>query len=202
MTSNDMQRARLPDDDDRIPFGARFDRVLGAAQAGGDWAWRELYRKTAPGLARYLRARGVPDADDIVGETYLRVVRHLHGFVGDEAAFRTWLFTIARHLVVDRARLRGRRPADATPEETLRALAPVGDTEDEAMANLGTEGVRAALGRLTADQRDVLLLRILGGLTVAEVSQVLGRREGAVKMLQARGLAALRKGFSTGAVTL
>ena len=94
-------------------FGGRFDQTLAAAKAGGDWAWRELYRGTAPALARYLRARGVPDVEDIVGETFLRVVRHLDGFAGDEAAFRTWLFTIARHLVVDGVRRRERRSRQA-----------------------------------------------------------------------------------------
>ena len=167
-------------------FGDRFDQTLAAAQAGGDWAWRELYRGSAPTLARYLRARGVPDVDDVVGETFVRVVRHLDGFVGDEAAFRTWLYTIARHLVVDDARRRDRRPSEATADETLHALAPVGNAEDDA---------------LTEDQGDVILLRVLADLSIAEVAQVLGRREGAVKMLQSRGLATLRRTFLPEGVT-
>jgi RNA polymerase sigma-70 factor (ECF subfamily) len=55
--------------------------------------------------------------------------------------------------------------------------------------------VHAALYALTEDQRDVILLRVLGDLSIAEVAQVLGRREGAVKMLQSRGLASLRRTF-------
>ena len=58
------------------------------------------------------------------------------------------------------------------------------------------------LDRLTAEQRDVLLLRILGGLTVEQVAAVVGRTAGAVKMLQARGLAAIRREIERGAVTL
>ena len=143
----------------------------------------------------------MPDAEDIVGETFLRVVKHLDGFVGDEAAFRTWLFTIARHLVVDSARRRERRPSDATPDPTLRALSPVGNAEDEAMAALGVASVHAALAALTEEQRDVILLRVLADLSVAEVAEVLGRREGAVKMLQSRGLATLRRRIPSEAVT-
>ena len=60
----------------------------------------------------------------------------------------------------------------------------------------------AILGGLSPDQRDVLLLRILAGLTIAEIAEVIGKREGAVKMLQARGIAALRREISSGAVTL
>ena len=182
-------------------FGDRFDQTLAAAQAGGDWAWRELYRGSAPTLARYLRARGVPDVDDVVGETFVRVVRHLDGFVGDEAAFRTWLYTIARHLVVDGVRQRDRRPSEATPDETLHALAPIGNAEDEAMASIGIANVRAALDALTEDQRDVILLRVLADLSIAEVARVLGRREGAVKMLQSRGLATIRRTFLPEGVT-
>ena len=188
-------------EDDGGGFGGQFDQTLAAAKAGGDWAWRELYRGSAPVLARYLRARGVPDADDIVGDTFVRVVHHLDGFVGDETAFRAWLFTIARHLVVDGVRRRERRPCDATPDQTLQAVGPAGNSEDEAMAALGLTDVHAALALLTDDQRDVVLLRVLGDLSIADVAQVLGRREGSVKMLQARGLATIRRHFSTEGVT-
>jgi RNA polymerase sigma-70 factor (ECF subfamily) len=184
------------------PLGEHFARILAAAQAGGTWAWRDLYGATAPLLTRYLRARGVPDADDIVGETFIRVVRNIERFEGDESAFRTWLFTIARNLVVDGVRAHARRPAEPVPTERLAAISPIGDVEDEALDNLSLEHVRTTLERLSPDQRDVLLLRILGGLTIAEIAQVVGKREGAVKMLQARGIAALRKEISRGAVTL
>src|SRR6476661_8984057 len=60
-----------------IALGEAFDTVLAAARAGADWAWRELYRETAPSVDRYLRARGVRDADDVVGETFVNVVRSI-----------------------------------------------------------------------------------------------------------------------------
>jgi RNA polymerase sigma factor (sigma-70 family) len=187
---------------DDQPLRNRFPRILAAAQAGGEWAWRELYGATAPSLTRYLRARGVPDADDVVGETFIRVVRNLDRFEGDEARFRTWVFTIGRNLVVDDVRRRARQPVDASPSEQLAAVGPSGDVEDEAMRALSRERVRAILDRLSPDQRDVLLLRILGGLTIVEIAEVLDKREGAVKMLQARGIASLRREMSAGAVTL
>ena len=192
-TSNDAASA---------PLGEHFPKILAAAQAGGEWAWRELYGATAPLLTRYLRARSVPDADDVVGETFLRVVRSIDRFDGDESGFRTWVFTIGRNLVIDDVRRRARRPVDAEPTERLAVIGPTGDTEEDALQGLGLAQVRAVLERLSADQRDVLLLRILGGLTIAEIAQVIGKREGAVKMLQARGIASLRKEISIGAVTL
>jgi RNA polymerase sigma-70 factor (ECF subfamily) len=183
------------------PIGVRFDQVVAAAKAGGDWAWRELYRGYAPAVDRFLRARGVPDAEDLVGETFLRVVRHLDRFSGDEGDFRAWVFAIARNLVVDAARRNTRRPAEATPTGVLQSLAPAGDAEHEAMGTLGTAEAIRILSELTDDQRDVLLLRIIGDLSIAQVAEILGRREGAVKMLQARGLATLRRRGSGEAVT-
>ncbi len=181
---------------------AHFPRILAAACAGGEWAWRELYGAVAPQLTRYLRARGVPEPDDVVGETFVKVVRYIDGFEGDEAAFRTWVFTIGRNLVVDDVRKRRRRPVDVAGDEQLLRAAPRGDAEDDAMRDLATAHVEEVLAHLSVDQRDVLLLRILGGLTIGEIAQVVGKKEGAVKMLQARGLAAIRKHIAAGAVTL
>jgi RNA polymerase sigma-70 factor (ECF subfamily) len=180
----------------------QFPRVLAAACAGGEWAWRELYEAVAPQLTRYLRARGVPEPDDVVGETFVKVVRYIEGFEGDEAAFRTWVFTIGRNLVVDDLRKRSRRPVDVAPEDQLLKAGPRGDAEDDAMRDLATERVEEVLAHLSVDQRDVLLLRILGGLTIGEIALVVGKNEGAVKMLQARGLAAIRTQIAAGAVTL
>jgi DNA-directed RNA polymerase specialized sigma24 family protein len=70
------------------------------------------------------------------------------------------------------------------------------------MEGLALDHVRSVLDRLTSDQRDVLLLRIIGGLTVDQVAMVVGRNPGAVKMLQARGRAAVRREIQRGAVTL
>ena len=180
----------------------QFPRVLAAACAGGEWAWRELYEAVAPQLTRYLRARGVPEPDDVVGEAFVKVVRYIEGFEGDEAAFRTWVFTIGRNLVVDDLRKRTRRPVDVATDEQLLRTGPRGDAEEDAMDDLATAHVEEVLAHLSIDQRDVLLLRILGGLTIGEIALVVGKKEGAVKMLQARGLATIRRQISVGAVTL
>ena len=180
----------------------QFPRILAAACAGGEWAWRELYDAIAPQLTRYFRARGVPEPDDVVGETFVKVVRYIDGFEGDEAAFRTWVFTIGRNLVVDDLRRRARRPVDVATDDQLQKAAPLGNAEDDAMGGLAAAHVEEVLAHLSVDQRDVLLLRILGGLTIGEIAMVVRKKEGAVKMLQARGLAAIRKQISAGAVTL
>ena len=184
-----------------MALGDTFDPVLEAARVGAEWAWRALYRDTAPDLARYARASRVPDPENIVGEVFLRAVRGVASFEGDERAFRAWLFTLTRHRIIDEHRKLVRRGTEVLPVTVLAEIAG-GDAEAEAMRLLAEDHVRSILARLTPDQRDVLLLRILGGLTIEEVATVVGKRPGAVKALQARGLASVRREIERGAVTL
>jgi RNA polymerase sigma-70 factor, ECF subfamily len=184
----------LPDDG--------FASTLTAARTGAEWAWRALYEDVSPGLARYARASRVADPENLVGDVFLRAVRALHRFDGDRREFRAWMFALARNAVIDEHRRVVRRRTEPLPADILAELGPSADAEHEAMRALAEERVHDALAALTPDQRDVLLLRILGDLTVDDVAAVLGKRPGAVKALQARGLARLRRGLSSGAVTL
>jgi len=129
-------------------------------------------------------------------------VRSIDRFDGNETAFRAWVFAIARNTGTDRARWRDRRPSVPATADDLARLGPSGDAEADAMDGILLDGVRRVLDALTSDQRDVLLLRIVGGLTVEQVAGVVGRTAGAVKMLQARGLATIRREIQRGAVTL
>ena len=185
-----------------MPLGEAFDRVLSAAALGAGWAWRELYRETAPAVAGFVRARGAADPDDAVGEVFCKVVRRLDSFSGDERAFRAWVLAIARNHLIDEARRAVRRPEEPVEHERLASVGPMGDVEDDALASLATERVRSTLEALTPDQRDVMLLRMIGRLTIEEVADVLGRRPGAVKMLQARAIASIRTKITEGSVTL
>ncbi|SDC44884.1 RNA polymerase sigma-70 factor, ECF subfamily [Geodermatophilus telluris] len=172
--------------------GPAFDDVLAAAQAGAAWAFEVLYRDLSPAVTGYLRVHGAADADDLASETFLAVFRGLGGFSGDEDALRSWVFTIAHRRLVDEWRRRSRRPqladdgADALPET------PGGDVEDDVLARLGTETVHRMCADLPADQRSVLLLRVLADLTVEQVAAVMDRSTGSVKALQRRGLRTLR----------
>lgn len=129
----------------------------------------------------------------MVGEVFLQIVRGLDGFSGDGPAFRAWVFTIAHHRLVDERRARSRRSVDATPTDELDALLPPTVVEPEVLERVSVEEVLELLGELTTDQREVLLLRLVAGLTTTEVAAVTGRDPEAVKGLAKRGLAALRQ---------
>jgi len=186
-------------DDGYDPLGEPFLRILNAARAGGDWAWTELYQAVAPQLLRYLRARGVTDPEDVVGETFLRVARAADGFQGDGGEFRAWIFTIGRNVAIDAARHRARRPEES--REDLTAIGPSGDVETDALTALLRADIERLLSSLTEDQRDVLLLRFLADLSFTEIAEIVGKREGAIRMIQSRALATLRSNLSEGRVT-
>lgn len=183
-----------------MAVGEPFPEVLAAARLGAEWAWRVFHRELAPGLIAYLRGRGAPDPEDLAGEVFLRLFRDLPRFEGGESAFRSFAFSIAHHRLLDDRRARRRRPE--SPAASLDDLAPRGDTEAEAIDGLLTAEIRRALESLSPDQRDVLLLRIVAGLTVDEVATVLDKGAWAVRALQRRGLLALRRKISEEAVQL
>lgn len=176
-----------------MPIGENFATVLEAARTGADWAWGVLYRDLAPSVLGYLRGRGAHDPDDRCGEVFLQVVRDLGSFEGDEAAFRAWVFTIARNRLLDDRRRRDRRPETLVPTGSLTAEQASEGTAEEAERAVTTEEIRRLIATLSPDQADVLLLRIVGGLTIEEVARAVGKRTGAVKALQRRGLRALER---------
>ena len=171
--------------------GLPFDDVLAAAQAGAAWAFEVLYRDLSPAVTGYLRLHGAAEPDDLASETFIGVFTGLAGFSGDEDALRAWVFTIAHRRLVDDWRRRSRRP-QLTDDPGDLGVVVGGDAEDDALARVGAETVHRLCGGLPADQRSVLLLRILADLTVEQVAEVLGRSVGSVKALQRRGLRTLR----------
>lgn len=169
-----------------------FVDVLTAARANAPWAFERIYSELAPAVAGYLRLRGAADPEGTTNEVMLGVFRGLPGFEGDTAGFRSWVFTIAHHRLVDERRRTSVRVK--TTERVKDHHEPAGgDVELEAVAGLDEDWIRDLLEQLTDEQRDVILLRVLADLSVDEVAGILGKRPGAVKMLQRRGLATLRR---------
>jgi RNA polymerase sigma factor (sigma-70 family) len=160
--------------------------VLSAARRGDEWAWDRLLRGLAAPLLGYLRLRGAADPDDLANEVLFRAARGIRNFDGDQDRFRSWVFTIAHHLLVDDRRRRGRRLQ-------LVPLDDAGMVEPAFEPAWLDDGVRDLLAQLTPDQRDVVLLRILAGFSTAEVARIVGREPNAVKQLQHRGVVALRR---------
>jgi RNA polymerase sigma-70 factor (ECF subfamily) len=170
----------------------RDSDLVVAARAGQAWALTEIWQRHAATVAGYLRGRGAREADDLTSEVFLAVFERLPGFHGDDDDLRAFVFTVAHHKLVDDLRRRSRRgdaaPYDADSDERSEASA-----ETLALDAIGEQQVRDLLETLSAEQRDVLLLRVVADLSLEQTAQVLGKRVGAVKALQHRALGALRR---------
>lgn len=203
MTGNvDNARVNGHRSTNRARIGPDFDLVLQAAQSGAPWALERLYQVVSPAVLGYLRIQGAADPEDLANEVFLGVFQRIGAFAGDEDRFRSWVFTIAHSRLIDDRRRTSRRPQTVPDAAVLPAEHPGGNAEEEALARLSSRRVQALCEELVPDQRDVLLLRLMAGLTVEAIAESLGKSEGAVKALQRRGLANLRKVLERDPVTL
>lgn len=182
-----------------MAFGDQFHSVLQAAQADAAWAYERLYRWLSPSVCGYLRMQGAPDPEDLTSEVFLGAFRAIGTFSGGEDGFRAWVFTIAHRRLTDERRALGCRPRLADAE--LPDVAG-GDVEEEALRRLSAERVRSLCAGLSPDQGDVLLLRLVSGMTVEAVAGALAKTPGAVKALQRRGLCAIRRQLEREGVSL
>jgi len=183
-------------------LGETFSDALHAARGGEEWGFALLYRDLNAPLLRYFGAQAPAEAEDLASETWLAAARGLGSFEGGERAFRAWLFTIAHRRLVQHWRGASRRPADSVDPDTVDAFLGAADTEHEALAATGAvEAARVLAEALTPDQAQVILLRVLVGLTVEEVAVALSKRPGTVRVLQHRALRRLAEKFSLEGVT-
>lgn len=169
---------------------AWFGESLAAAQRGEPEGFDALYNAFGARVAAFATSRGASDPDALTNDVFVDVFRRIESFVGDHAGFRSWVFTIARHRLIDAHRRDRRRPplsSDDSPD------APTPSAEHDALARLGDSRVDELLSTLTDDQRDVIVLRIVADLPLAEVATIVGKPVTAVKRLQARGLRRLQQ---------
>lgn len=181
---------------------ASDETLFARYQAGDARAMATLYDRHARALRAFALQRGAARPDDVVQDTFLRVVRNGQGFQG-QAKFRTWLYTIARNLCTDAAR-RDRFRAGPSLD------APIGDDDNRTLGDrianddVGTDASRAladrqfqaafdaAMAQLPEEQREVFALRELSGLSFAEIAEATGINENTVKSRMRYALKQLR----------
>jgi RNA polymerase sigma-70 factor (ECF subfamily) len=174
-------------------IGPLFPELLAAAQDGDEQAFAVLWRDLQPAVLRYLQVVAPEASEDLAADTWVSVIRRLRQFQGDERAFRGWVFTVARHRAIDWRRQAARRPTTSVPVEQLAERPAPDDPVAAVFEGQSTRAALALLAELPADQAEVVALRVLGGLEVAEVARIVGRRPGAVRVLAHRGLRRLAK---------
>ena len=169
-------------------------RLVERLRAGDERAWARWYDELAPAVRGYARSKGARDPDDLVGEVFAAAAGRIGDFDGDERRLRAWVFTIAHHRLAAEHRRRSRRGDDAAlATDLLDRVAWPDDPIDSVEGRIDAEGALALLGSLTDDQREVLALRVVADLSLAETAEVTGRPIGAVKALQHRALGRLHR---------
>jgi len=171
----------------------RQEGLVLRAQTGDPDALTQLHAEHAERVYRYFVGRlgGRAElAEDLTAEVFLRMLQRLGRYEYRGLPFSAWLFRIAHNLLIDHIRTQPRVPL-LPLDAAQRTPAPLGEA---AFRRVDSKwDLAQALAQLTATQRQVVELRFVAGLSVADAAAVVGKTEDAVKKLQARGLLALRK---------
>jgi RNA polymerase sigma-70 factor (ECF subfamily) len=154
--------------------------LVAAYRAGDERAATELVRRHLGAVGRFLYSSGAgrSDVEDLVQETFFRAFRKVDGWRGD-AAFRSWLFTIAGNLLRDEYRKRKGRQVISIEDRDLPDRA---DPEADLVANEAAERIRQGLTRLPRLQREVFLLRSQEGREYDDIAKALGTTPGAARV--------------------
>ena len=167
-------------------------QLVKRAKQGDPAAFAEIYTRHHDAIYAYLyyRVGDVRVAEDLAGEVFLRLVARIGKFTYRGRPILAWLYTIARNLLIDHQRKQVRSDT-ADIEEHWPTNAP--GPAEVAERGLTRDCLIRSLKHLTEDQQRVILHKLLEGRTNREVADLLGKTEGAVKSLQHRALASLRR---------
>jgi RNA polymerase sigma-70 factor (ECF subfamily) len=167
------------------------------AVSGDSNAFAALYDFYVEQIYRFIlfRVGNEQTAEDLTSQVFLKAWDNLGSYQIRGLPFKAWLFRIARNSVIDYYRTY----KETTPLEpsALTMPDPAAEVSDQVEQQLQAEELRLALQQLTEDQRQVLTLRFIEGLSTAEVANVMGKRQGAIRALQMRGLQALAEIIET-----
>jgi RNA polymerase sigma-70 factor (ECF subfamily) len=156
-------------------------------------AFEELYARYSPRVFGYLFQRlngDAEEAEDLTADVFTRVYEKIDAFQPQGAPLSAWVFRIAHNRLIDSIRRRPRQVQVALDDAPELTAAPVFGSIDQQLA---LDQIKVGLSQLTPEQRQVIELRFLEGKSLAETAAIVSRNEDAVKKLQARGLASLRR---------
>jgi RNA polymerase sigma-70 factor (ECF subfamily) len=181
-----------------------FVEIIALARTGDADAWGQIYRRFAgPVYGFFLhQVRNQQVAEDLTAGVFVEAIQAAARFSGSLAALRSWLFRIARNDLIDYWRHARRVQSEAledVDDADLARAVPMDDPADAAISSVDRSQLLASVRRLSPEQRQVVLLRLSGDLSSSEIARVMGKSEGAIKALQYRALAVLRKALAPSA---
>ena len=172
------------------------ETLVDGATAGDREAFGELYERYVASVYRHLfhMVSDVDIAQDLTEQTFLRALEAIHRYERRGVPILAWLLRIARNLCLNDQRVRRNNSSVRRNGDGDVVASP----EFFCEAKLDGEEVRRAVQALDGDQRQVIVLRFMDGLSYAEVARVLGKSVGAVRVAQYRALRALRRSLEDG----
>ena len=152
----------------------------------------KLYDRYASRIFAYICYRVGDEtlAEDLTANVFIKMIKAIRASRGWKTSFSAWLYRIAHNIVVDHFR-RMDRVQDLPLDERL--VAARGSPHEATERTLGVESIGRALGHLTEDQQLVIVHKFFEGYSNREVARMMGKTEGAIKSLQYRALASLRR---------
>ena len=175
------------------------DEAALVAQAKEDReAFGELYERYAGKIYSYIyyRTGNAADAEDLTARVFMRALQNIESYEDRGHAFSAWLYRIAHNLVANWHRDNSRRPTIAMEDLSQWRVAGNGPEDITALLE-DREALLEAVRRLPADRQELLLLKFVDQLSNAEIADVMGRSEGAIKSLYHRTLLVLRQDLQT-----
>jgi RNA polymerase sigma-70 factor (ECF subfamily) len=174
---------------------AYAEELVSRIHANDANAFDELYTRYSPRVFGYLYQRlngNIEEAEDLTAEVFAKVYQKIDSFEVQGAPLSSWLFRIARNRLIDSVRRRPQQTPVELESAPQLAAGPVFQGVDQ---HLAMDLIKNGLARLTTEQRQVIIFRFLEDKSLAETAALMQRTEEAVKKLQSRGLAALRRGI-------
>ena len=160
-------------------------------KAGEQRAATLLVERHAAAVSRFVASIGSrAEAEEVVQDTFVRAFASIDGFRG-ESSLRTWLFTIARRLVLDRRRSTRRRGEQVEVQEA--DVATEYDALDGVLADETRARLRQAMAALTPTQREVFVLRVSEGLSYREIAEAVDTTEGAARVHYHNAMRAIKE---------
>lgn len=162
--------------------------AVARAQAGDPEGLHTLYVRFAPDVLRYVASfvHDLHEAEDITQNVFAKLATVIHKYEARDVPFSAWIMRVARHAALDSMRAKRAIPTSDVQVET-------GEADQNMLSVDRGIALRQALEQLPEDQREVLVLRHIAGLSPGEVAAALERSEGSIKQLQHRAKRTLRE---------
>ena len=169
---------------------SKTEKLVERAADGDFEAFGKLYSLHITQIYRYIfyQVKDKTTAEDITEEVFLKAWRAIDSCRGKGKTFSSWLYRIARNQVIDEFRSRRKYPSIE-----IETVAGISNTEREPEGELERQELLAVIACLPQSQRQVIILKFIEGLDNPEIARIIGKSQGAVRVLQMRALAKLKK---------